>query len=75
MFHKGTRSGAPIDWSDPEQAVAQTKIDVLRNMISCNPMSYSEKEEQVRHRLAQEQYDAEMQTITKAKEPHKNWDI
>jgi len=38
-------------------------------------MSYSEKEEQVRHRLAQEQYDAEMQTITKAKEPHKNWDI
>ena len=75
MSYHGARSGAPVDWSDPEQAATQTKIDVLRNMVSHNPMSYSEKEEQVRRHLAQELHQAETNTTGKVKEPHKNWDI
>ena len=48
---RGIHSGVPIDWSDPEQASLQAKIDVLRGMISHNPMSYSEKDEIVRAQL------------------------
>ena len=75
MSYHGARSGAPIDWSDPEQAAAQAKIDVLRNMVSHSPLSYSEKEEQVRRRLAEEQHQAERSAKPDAKEPRKNWDI
>ena len=75
MSQKGARSGAPIDWSDPEQAATQAKIDVLRNMISHNPMSYSEKEGIVRSRLADESKRAEETTRAKRDNPKKNWDI
>ena len=75
MSYHGARSGAPIDWSDPEQAAAQAKIDVLRNMVSHSPLSYSEKEELVRRRLAEEQHQAERNTTPGAKQPRKNWDI
>lgn len=75
MSYHGARSGAPIDWSDPEQAAAQAKIDVLRNMVSHSPLSYSEKEEQVRRRLAEEQHQAERNTTPGAKQPRKNWEI
>ena len=75
MSYHGARSGAPVDWSDPEQAAAQTKIDVLRNMVSHSPLSYSEKEEQVRRRLAEELHQAERNATPNAKEPRKNWDI
>ena len=75
MSHNGARSGAPVDWSDPEQAAAQTRIDALRNMISLNPMSYSEKEEIVRSRLADESKRAEETARAKRDNPKKNWDI
>ena len=75
MSHNGARSGAPVDWSDPEQAAAQARIDALRNMISLNPMSYSEKEEIVRSRLADESRRAEQTTRAKRDNPKKNWDI
>ena len=75
MSYHGARSGAPIDWSDPEQAATQTKIDVLRNMVSHSPLSYSEKEEQVRRRLAEELHQAEQNATAKVKEPRKNWEI
>ena len=75
MSYHGARSGAPIDWSDPEQTAAQAKIDVLRNMVSHSPLSYSEKEEQVRRRMAEEQHQAERNTTPGAKQPRKNWDI
>ena len=71
MSHNGARSGAPVDWSDP----AQTRIDALRNMISLNPMSYSEKEEIVRSRLADESKRAEETARAKRDNPKKNWDI
>ena len=74
MSHKGARSGAPVDWSDPEQAAAQAKIDVLRNMISYNPMSYSEKEERVRRSLADETRRAQ-QAEERKEHPDRNWDI
>ena len=75
MSHKGARSGAPIDWSDPEQAAAQARIDVLRNMMSCNPMSYSEKEEVVRQRMADEAKRAEQTARVKRDNVKKDWDI
>ncbi len=75
MSHKGARSGAPIDWSDPEQAAAQARIDVLRNMISHNPMSYSEKEEVVRQRMADEAKRAEQTTRAKQDNAKKDWNI
>lgn len=75
MSHNGARSGAPVDWSDPEQAAAQARIDALRNMISQNPMSYSEKEEIVRHRMADETKRAEETSRAKRDNPRKNWDI
>jgi hypothetical protein len=75
VSHKGARSGAPIDWSDPEQAATQAKIDVLRNMISHNPMSYSEKEDIVRRRLADEAHRTEHAARDKHEKTGKNWDI
>jgi hypothetical protein len=72
---KGAGSGAPVDWSDPEQAAAQTRIDALRNMISQNPMSYSEKEELVRERLADESKREHESARQKHDHPKKNWDI
>ncbi len=75
MSHKGARSGAPIDWSDPEQAAAQARIDVLRNMISHNPMSYSEKEEVVRQRMADEAKRADQTARVKRDNVKKDWDI
>ena len=75
MSYHGARSGAPIDWSDPEQAAAQARIDVLRNMISHNPMSYSEKEEVVRQRMADEAKRAELTTRAKQDNTKKDWDI
>jgi len=75
VSHNGARSGAPVDWSDPEQAAAQARIDALRNMISHNPMSYSEKEEIVRSRLADETKRAEETTRAKRDNPKKDWDI
>lgn len=52
MFYRGACSHTAIDWSDPEQASLQAKIDVMRSMISQNPMSYSEKDELVRLHFA-----------------------
>ena len=52
MFYRGACSHTAIDWSDPEQTSMQAKIDVMRNMISHNPMSYSEKDGLVRMHLA-----------------------
>jgi len=75
VSYHGARSGAPIDWSDPEQAATQTKIDVLRNMVSHSPLSYSEKEEQVRRRLAEELHQAERNATPNARQPRKNWEI
>ena len=75
MSHNCARSGAPVDWSDPEQAAAQARIDALRNMISQNPMSYSEKKEIVRNRLADESKRAEVSSRAKRDNPRKSWDI
>ena len=75
MPHKSVRSGAPIDWSDPEQAATQAKIDALYNMISRNPMSYSEKEEFVRKGLAEETKRADHAAREKKDNPKKDWDI
>ena len=59
MFYRGACSHTAIDWSDPEQASMQAKIDVMREMISHNPMSYSEKDELVRRGLADQSRHAE----------------
>ena len=75
MSYHGARSGAPVDWSDPQQVTAQAKLDVLRNMISHNPMSYSEKEELVRHHLADEKRRAEQEARDKQGKEKKSWDI
>ena len=69
MSAKGARSGAPVDWKDPEQAAAQVKIDALYNMISRNPMSYSEKDEFVRKGLADDK------AREKKSNPKKDWEI
>ena len=75
MSAKGARSGAPIDWKDPEQAAAQVKIDALYNMISRNPMSYSEKDGFVRKSLADETTRADHMTRVKKDNPKKDWEI
>ena len=75
MPHKSVRSGAPIDWSDPEQAATQARIDVLRNMISRNPMSYSEKDGFVRRSLADETTRADHTAREKKDNPKKDGDI
>ena len=53
----------------------QAKIDVMRDMISHNPMSYSEKEELVRHHLADEKRRAEQEARDKQGKEKKSWDI
>ena len=75
MLHHGTHYNAPIDWDDPEQAAAQVKIDLLRNMLSCNPMSYSEKEELVRKQLAEEARREEAEQAARMKPSGTKWDI
>ena len=75
MSHKGVRSGAPIDWNDPEQAATQTRIDALYNMLSRNPMSYSEKEGFVRQSLADESKRSAQTVRDKKDNLKKDWDI
>ena len=75
MLHHGTHYNAPIDWSDPEQAATQVKIDLLRNMLASNPMSYSEKEELVRKQLAEESRREEAERAARSNPPGKKWDI
>ena len=70
---RGIHSGVPIDWSDPEQAALQAKIDVLRGMISHNPMSYSEKDEMVRAQMKDRALREDMGKT--AKKDSKKWDI
>ena len=73
MSDRGIHSGVPIDWSDPEQAALQAKIDVLRGMISHNPMSYSEKDEMVRAQMKDRALREDMGKT--AKKDSKKWDI
>lgn len=75
MSIKDLRTGAPVDWSDPEEASLQAKIDVLRNMIAGNPMSYSEKEELVKKHLSGEASRAKAEQDEKAKALAKKWKI
>lgn len=75
MLHNGVGCGAPIDWSDPEQAAVQVKIDMLRGMIACNPMPYSEKETLVRRQMADEARQAEASRAARGKETDTKWDI
>ena len=51
----------------------QAKIDVLRGMISHNPMSYSEKDEMVRVQLKDRALREDMGKT--AKKDSKKWDI
>ena len=74
MSHRGIHSGVPVDWSDPEQASVQAKIDVLRGMISHNPMSYSEKDEMVRAQMKDQARREEADKNAK-KKPREKWDI
>ncbi|MEN6419720.1 MAG: hypothetical protein ABFC73_12455 [Clostridiaceae bacterium] len=75
MLHHGTHYNAPIDWSDPEQAAAQVKIDLLRNLLASSPMSYSEKEELVRKQLADEARREEAVQSARSNPAGKKWDI
>jgi len=75
MLHHGTHYNAPIDWSDPEQAAAQVKIDLLRNLLASNPMSYSEKEELVREQLAEKARREEAERHARVNPSGKKWDI
>ena len=74
MSHRGIHSGVPVDWSDPEQASVQAKIDVLRCMIAHNPMTYSEKDEMVRVQLKEQARRVDMDKAAE-KEPKHKWDI
>ena len=75
MFYRGACSHSAIDWSDPEQAALQAKMDVYRNMIAYNPMSYSEKDEVVRMQLVDQARRIEASRTSGANEAKKNWDI
>lgn len=75
VLHHGTHYNAPIDWSDPEQAAAQVKIDLLRNLLASSPMSYSEKEELVRKQLADEARREEAAQSARSNPAGKKWDI
>ena len=74
MSHRGIHSGVPVDWSDPEQASVQAKIDVLRSMMAHNPMTYSEKDEMVRVQLKEQARRVDMDKAAE-KEPKHKWDI
>lgn len=75
VLHHGTHYNAPIDWNDPEQAAAQVRIDLLRSLLACNPMSYSEKEELIRKQLAEEARREEAEQAARMKPSGKKWDI
>ena len=76
MFYRGACSHTAIDWSDPDQASMQAKIDVMREMISHNPMSYSEKDELVRRGLADQSRRAEETSKTTVQTSKRGkWDI
>ena len=75
MSIKDARTGVPVDWSDPEEASLQAKIDVLRNMVANNPISYSEKEELVKKHLSGEASRARAEQEAKAKAPTPKWKI
>ncbi|MCE5188862.1 MAG: hypothetical protein LLF75_06730 [Eubacteriales bacterium] len=75
MLTNGASSSTAIDWSDPEQASLQAKIDVMRNMITRNPMSYSEKDELVRMHLAEQAKRAEADQAAARKSSRNGWDI
>jgi hypothetical protein len=72
---KDAHTVAPVDWNDPEQAALQAKLDVLRNMINSNPMTYSEKDELVKKHLADEARRAEARLDAKAKGLGRKWKI
>ena len=76
MFYRGACSHTAIDWSDPDQASMQAKIDVMRNMISHNPMSYSEKDGLVRIHMADQsrRADETSKAVTEVAKRGK-WDI
>ena len=74
MSHRDVHPNVPIDWSDPEQAALQAKIDVLRGMISHNPMSYSEKNEMIRAQMKDRARREEANENAK-KKPREKWDI
>ena len=75
MSHKGSRSASPIDWNDPEQAATQARIDALYDMLSHNPMSYSDKEELVRKSIADEAKRSGQAARERKENPKKDWDI
>ena len=75
MLYSGVGCCAPIDWSDPEQAAVQVKIDMLRNMLAGNPMPYSEKEALIRGQMAAEARRAEASQSARTKESDTKWDI
>lgn len=73
MSIKNVRSGVPVDWGDAGEASLQAKIDVLRNMIAGNPMTYSEKDELVKEQLSCMARRASAEQ--NAKTPAKKWKI
>ncbi len=75
MSIKDAHTAVPVDWSDREQASLQAKIDVLRNMINGNPMTYSEKEEMVKKHLSDETRRAGAKLDAKVKDLAKKWKI
>ena len=75
MSIKDARPGVPVDWNDPEEASLQAKIDVLRNMIGGNPMTYSEKDELVKKHLSDEARCAQAERDAKEKGFGKKWKI
>ena len=76
MVYRGACSHTAIDWSDPDQASMQAKIDVMRDMISRNPMSYSEKDELVRIHMADQSRRADETSKAVAEVAKRGkWDI
>ncbi|NLI55095.1 MAG: hypothetical protein GX417_12370 [Clostridiales bacterium] len=65
----------PVDWDDPGQASLQAKIDVLRNLVRDNPMTYSEKDELVKQHLTDEARRAAAERTPAVQEKRKNWGI
>ncbi len=75
MSLKDIRSGAPVDWSDPEQASVQARIDVLREISTHTSMSYSEKEKLVRKQLSIHDKSNAPNKPDEQKKTSQNWDI
>lgn len=75
VSHRDVHSNVGIDWSDPEQAALQAKIDTLRGMIARNPMSYSEKDEMVVRAQMKDQARREEANENAKKKPREKWDI